>query len=177
MRAISTKIPEVKILHLEHFDDDRGTFVRHWDKALWEANGIGPFVQDNVSVSAPGVLRGLHFQYGTPQGKLLSVMAGTIFDVAVDIRPGSASFGEWVGVRLSAGDHQQIWVPPGFAHGFCVIEGPATIHYRCTSAYEPEAQGGVRWDDPDLNISWPVTAPVLSERDAVLPLLSALRSA
>ena len=131
----------------------------------------------NVSVSAPGVLRGLHFQYGTPQGKLLSVMAGTIFDVAVDIRPGSASFGEWVGVRLSAGDHQQIWVPPGFAHGFCVIEGPATIHYRCTSAYEPEAQGGVRWDDPDLNISWPVTAPVLSERDAVLPLLSALRSA
>ena len=114
MRAISTKIPEVKILHLEHFDDDRGTFVRHWDKALWETNGIGPFVQDNVSVSAPGVLRGLHFQHGTPQGKLLSVMAGTIFDVAVDIRNGSPTFLQWFGAYLSADNYKMMVIPEGF---------------------------------------------------------------
>ena len=170
MQAIPTQISDVLVLELEHFEDDRGVFVRHWDTELWEALGIGPFVQDNVSVSKSRVLRGLHFQKGTAQGKLVSVLSGSIFDVAVDIRAGSPTYGQWVGVGLHAGEHRQLWVPPGFAHGFCVPDGPATVHYRCTSTYRPDAQGGIAWDDPSLDIAWPVDSPILSDRDRSLPV-------
>ena len=127
--------------------------------------GMGPFVQDNVSVSNAGVLRGLHFQRQSPQGKLLTVHTGKIFDVAVDIRQDSPTYRQWVGVELKAGDHQQLWVPPGFAHGFFVMEGPATVHYRCTTVYDPDDQGGIRWNDPSLAIEWPSETPTLSDRD------------
>ena len=164
-----TKIAEVKLLECESFEDHRGVFVRHWDAQLWEREGIGPFVQDNVSVSKSGVLRGLHYQTDDPQGKLVSVLSGSIFDVAVDIRLESPTRGQWVGVTLCASEHRQLWVPPGFAHGFCVVEGPATVHYRCTTRYRADAQAGIRWDDPELAIEWPINDPVLSDRDRALP--------
>jgi dTDP-4-dehydrorhamnose 3,5-epimerase len=169
VQLFSTKIPDVKIVELESFHDDRGTFTRAWDAETWAAHGIGPFVQDNVSVSATGVLRGLHFQRTSPQGKLVSVMAGTIFDVAVDIRPGSPTRGQWVGVTLTGSEPRQLWVPPGFAHGFCVTDGPATVHYRCTTAYLPAEQAGLAWDDPSLGIEWPIQVPILSEKDRDQP--------
>ncbi len=172
VEAQSTRIPDVKIVLCESFSDHRGVFVRHWDRTLWEAAGIGPFVQDNVSISMEGVLRGLHFQSKNPQGKLVSVLSGAIYDVAVDMRTDSATYGQWVGVHLRADEHRQLWVPSGFAHGFCVTEGPAAVHYRCTTVYDPEAQGGVRWDDPSLGIQWPVVDPILSDRDQELPYLA-----
>ena len=170
LQVLPTQIADVKILECEHFEDHRGVFVRHWDAQLWEQEGIGPFVQDNVSVSKAGVLRGLHYQTEAPQGKLVSVLSGAIFDVAVDLRMPSPTFGEWVGVTLRAGDHRQLWVPPGFAHGFCVIDGPATVHYRCTTRYLADAQAGLRWDDPQLGIEWPIDEPILSDRDRNLPI-------
>ena len=169
MRLFSTKIPDLMIVELETFEDERGTFTRSWDAETWAAKGIGPFVQDNVSVSGAGVLRGLHFQRVAPQGKLVSVMFGSIFDVAVDIRPGSPTRGQWVGVTLTANKPRQLWVPPGFAHGFCVTDGPATVHYRCTAPYMPTEQGGLAWDDPTLGIEWPIQAPVLSQKDRNQP--------
>jgi dTDP-4-dehydrorhamnose 3,5-epimerase len=177
VRVIPTDIPEVLILELERFPDHRGAFVRHWDAQVWAEAGIGPFVQDNLSQSDAGVLRGLHFQRTDPQGKLVSVMAGAIYDVAVDIRPGRASFGQWVGVTLRADEPRQLWVPPGFAHGFCVVGGPAVVHYRCTTAYAEAEQGGILWSDPALGIPWPVSDPILSERDQALPGIAAIRSA
>ena len=173
MNVSPTRIPDVLVLELEHFDDARGRFIRHWDANGWAERGIGPFVQDNVSHSEPGVLRGLHFQTKAPQGKLVSVMSGRIYDVVVDIRRDSPTFGEWVSVELSAETPRQLWVPPGFAHGFCVPDGSATVHYRCTTAYEPDHQGGIRWDCPELDIRWPVSVPVLSDRDRGWPSLSA----
>lgn len=172
MKVFPTDIPDVLLLELEHFDDDRGRFIRHWDSEGWNAHGVGPFVQDNVSHSGPQVLRGLHFQTKDPQGKLVSVMAGRIYDVVVDIRRDSPTHGQWVGVELSADTPMQLWVPPGFAHGFCVLGDSATVHYRCTSPYDPDHQAGIRWDCPDLAISWPVSAPVLSDRDRVWPAFS-----
>ena len=171
MQVTSTRIADVKIVQCDQFTDHRGVFVRHWDADEWIAAGIGPFVQDNVSVSKTGVLRGLHFQTKSPQGKLVSVLTGTIVDVAVDIRMSSATYGQWVGVELRAGDHRQLWVPPGFAHGFYVVQGPATVHYRCTTTYEPDDQGGIRWNDPTLAIDWPTNQPILSDRDQKQPFL------
>ena len=169
MRIKPTSISDVLLIELDSFVDHRGVFVRQWDADQWAAAGLGPFVQDNVSFSAPGVLRGLHFQMKAPQGKLLQVMHGEIFDVAVDIRDDSSTRGQWVGVHLRAGDHRQLWVPPGFAHGFAVINGPATVHYRCTTPYDSTDQHGVRWDDPSFKVDWPLKDPILSERDAELP--------
>lgn len=171
MRVIPTRIADVKIIECEQFPDHRGVFVRQWDAQVWSREGIGPFVQDNVSVSKTGVLRGLHFQVEVPQGKLVAVHSGSIFDVAVDIRPGSSTYGQWVGVPLRAGEHRQLWVPPGFAHGFCVTEGPATVHYRCTTVYRPDDQGGIRWNDPALSIEWPIENPTLSDKDQKQPHL------
>jgi dTDP-4-dehydrorhamnose 3,5-epimerase len=175
VRMVSTKIPDLMIVELESFQDERGTFTRAWDAESWEAHGIGPFVQDNVSVSVTGVLRGLHFQRTAPQGKLVSVMAGSIFDVAVDIRPGSRTHGQWVGVTLTANQPRQLWVPPGFAHGFCVTAGPATVHYRCTTAYLPLEQDGLAWDDPSIGVEWPIKEPILSLKDRSQPSLLSLK--
>jgi dTDP-4-dehydrorhamnose 3,5-epimerase len=166
VRIKPTSLPDVLLIELEAFEDRRGVFVRQWDSERWAAEGVGPFVQDNVSVSEVGVLRGLHFQSKAPQGKLLQVLQGKIFDVAVDIRPDSPTCGQWVGVTLQAGEYRQIWIPPGFAHGFAVLEGPATVHYRCTTPYDPDDQHGIRWNDPKLRIEWPINDPVLSDRDA-----------
>ena len=171
MQVRATRIADVKLVECDQFVDHRGVFVRQWDADVWLRAGMGPFVQDNVSVSNTGVLRGLHFQIDSPQGKLIAVHTGKIFDVAVDIRPGSPTFGQWVGVQLEAGDHRQLWVPPGFAHGFYAMEGPATVHYRCTTAYDPNDQGGIRWNDPSLGIGWPAEAPILSDRDQKHPFI------
>jgi len=173
MRATPTSIPEVIRIDLGVHTDARGQFIRLFDSPVYGQAGIPvEFAQDNVSVSGPGVLRGLHYQHRSPQGKLLSVLQGSIYDVAVDLRESSPTFGQWVGMVLSAAAPAQVWVPPGFAHGFCVIQAPAVVHYRCTTPYDPDDQRGVRWDDPDLAIEWPERSPIVSERDAVLPLIS-----
>ncbi|HSP80728.1 MAG TPA: dTDP-4-dehydrorhamnose 3,5-epimerase, partial [Myxococcaceae bacterium] len=136
-----------------------------------EAGIVGPFVQDNFSRSVKGTLRGLHFQEPNAQGKLVQVMAGTVFDVAVDIRRGSPTFGQWVGVELSAENRHQLWVPAGFAHGFCVLSETADFLYKCTDFYAPGSERGVAWNDPDLAIEWPVSSPLLSPKDAMAPRL------
>jgi len=132
----------------------------------------GPFVQDNFSRSVKGTLRGLHFQEPQAQGKLVQVLRGAVFDVAVDIRVNSPHFGKWFGVELSDGDFKQLWIPPGFAHGFCVVSDVADFVYKCTTPYAPECDRGLRWDDPDLGIEWPVKSPLVSPKDARAPRLA-----
>jgi dTDP-4-dehydrorhamnose 3,5-epimerase len=173
MQVIPTDLPEVKIIEPRVAGDARGYFLETFQQARYEEAGIGgPFVQDNVSFSSRGVLRGLHFQHPHAQGKLVHVLQGEVFDVAVDIRRGSPTFGRWVGVSLSSENHRQLWVPPGFAHGFCVTSATALLAYKCTDYYHPEAEGSIRWDDPAIGIAWPLERPTLSERDAAAPLLS-----
>jgi dTDP-4-dehydrorhamnose 3,5-epimerase len=175
MKIIATALPEVILIQPKVFGDDRGFFLENYQAQRYAEAGLPDrFVQDNHSRSAKGVLRGLHFQKQYPQGKLVYVTSGIVFDVAVDIRKDSPNFGKWVGVTLTADSHQQLYVPPGFAHGFCVISELADFHYKCTEYYHPEDEGSVRWDDPDLAITWPITQPVLSNKDAAAPLLKAL---
>jgi len=174
MNVIETTLPGVLLIATRVFADDRGFFWESWRAERYEAAGIpGPFVQDNVSISQRGVLRGLHFQNPRPQGKLVSALEGTVFDVAVDVRPDSPHFKRWVGVELTAGDGRQLWVPPGFAHGFCTLSERAVFAYKCSEIYVPEADGGIRWDDPEIGIEWPVRDPLLSPKDAALPTLAA----
>ena len=169
------------------FGDDRGFFFESWNQralaAALEADGqpVPAFVQDNHSRSSQGVLRGLHYQLPPhPQGKLVRCVLGEIFDVAVDIRRGSATFGQWVGARLSAANHQQLWVPAGFAHGFLTLSEHAEVLYKTTDFWSRDCERAIRWDDPQLAISWPplegaaAAAPLLSEKDAVAPLLAEL---
>lgn len=173
MKVINTAIPEVLIIEPKVFGDSRGFFLETFQAARYAEAGIpGPFVQDNHSRSAKGVLRGLHFQKQYPQGKLVYVTSGTVFDVAVDIRKDSPTFGKWVGITLSADEHQQFYVPPGFAHGFCVLSDSADFHYKCTDYYHPEDEGCIRWNDPNIGIEWPFTEPTLSAKDANAPFLS-----
>jgi dTDP-4-dehydrorhamnose 3,5-epimerase len=177
MKVVETDLPGVLILEPPVFGDDRGTFRETWRRDRWAAAGLPErFEQDNLSASRPGVLRGLHYQHPNPQGKLVSVFAGAVFDVAVDIRRGSPTFGRWVGVELSAENGRQLWVPPDFAHGFVVTavggDGVALFGYKCTSVYDPAAEGSLRWDDPAIGIAWPVEAPVLSPKDAAAPRLA-----
>jgi dTDP-4-dehydrorhamnose 3,5-epimerase len=154
------------------FGDDRGYFFETWHSARYGAAGLpSAFVQDNLSYSQRGVLRGLHFQNPYAQGKLLSVLQGEVFDVAVDVRRGSPTFGRWVGVTLSAENKRQLYVPEGFAHGFCVLSDAALVQYKCTEVYQPKAEHGLRWDDPGFGIAWPVDQPVLSEKDLRSPRL------
>lgn len=168
MNVIETKLPGVLIVEPKVFGDARGFFFETWQQNRYEAAGItGTFVQDNISFSARGVLRGLHYQNPHAQGKLVSVMQGEVFDVAVDIRVGSSTFGQWVGVFLSGENHRQLWVPPGFAHGFCVLSNTAYVIYKCTDVYSPQAEGGIIWNDPDIGIDWPLSDVQLSEKDKV----------
>lgn len=172
MKIIATALPEVILIQPKVFGDERGFFLENYQAQRYVEAGLPErFVQDNHSRSAKGVLRGLHFQRQYPQGKLVYVTSGIVFDVAVDIRKDSPNFGKWVGVTLTADSHQQLYVPPGFAHGFCVISDLADFHYKCTEYYHPEDEGSVRWDDPELSITWPITQPVLSNKDAAAPLL------
>ena len=167
-------VPEVILVKPQTFGDSRGWFRETFKQAEYAAAGIGPqFVQDNSSHSTRGVLRGLHFQRNpSAQGKLVSVMAGEVFDVAVDIRVGSPTFGKWVGEYLSADNGHQLWIPVGFAHGFCVTSDTATLSYKVTSPYSGPDDGGVRWDDPAIGIEWPTTSPILSPKDEVQPRLA-----
>jgi dTDP-4-dehydrorhamnose 3,5-epimerase len=173
MKIYQTSLPEVLILEPQLFPDSRGHFYEMWLEDRHSEAGIaGPFVQDNVSRSVRGTLRGLHFQKPKAQGKLVTVLAGRIFDVAVDIRADSPTFKKWVGLELDGDQPRQLWVPPGFAHGFCVLSESADFLYKCTEYYSPMTEHSVRWDDPDLAIKWPIEFPVLSNKDAAAPLLA-----
>ncbi len=166
MRVEQTSLPGVLLIEPKVFGDSRGFFLESYHHQRYAEAGIDAvFVQDNHSRSSHGVLRGLHYQVRHPQGKLVSVVAGEVFDVAVDIRSGSPHFGKWFGCVLSAENHRQLWVPPGFAHGFCTLSETADFLYKCTDYYHPEDEGGVLWNDPDLAIAWPVASPALSAKD------------
>lgn len=168
MNVIETKIPGVLIIEPKVFGDARGFFKETWQKERYEDIGItGEFIQDNLSFSTQGVLRGLHYQHPHEQGKLVSVVMGEVFDVAIDIRVGSPTLGQWVGVTLSEENHRQFWVPPGFAHGFCVLSENAYFTYKCNDAYTPSAEGGIMWNDPDIAIDWPIKDAVLSDKDQI----------
>lgn len=169
------EIPEVILVEAKAFEDYRGFFLETYKRSDFEANGIPElFVQDNHSYSVCGVIRGLHFQmHPNAQGKLVSVFNGAIFDVAVDIRKGSPTCGRWVGVTLMAKEHRMLYVPPGFAHGFCVISAEADVVYKVTKEYAPGYERGILWNDPALRIPWPVQVPLLSQQDACLPPLKA----
>ena len=163
MNVLETGLPGVVIIEPDVFGDDRGFFMETWNGRRYEEAGLpGRFVQDNLSYSARGVLRGLHFQNPQAQGKLVSVLRGEVFDVAVDIRVGSPTFGEWTGVTLSAENKRQFYVPPEFAHGFLVTGEDALFFYKCTDYYAPSAEGIVLWNDPEIGIEWPTDAPTLS---------------
>ena len=170
MEVVATPIAGVLLIKPKIWGDARGYFVETWQQERYAVAGIDlPFVQDNHSKSAYGILRGLHFQKTRPQGKLVSVSLGSVFDVVVDIRRGSPSFGQWHGVELTQDNQWQLWVPPGLAHGFTVTSESAHFHYKCTEYYCPEDEGAIRWNDPDLGVVWPVDQPVLSSKDKVAP--------
>jgi len=174
MRALPTTLPGVLVIEPVVHRDARGLFLETYHADKYRAAGIAlPFVQDNHSRSHARTLRGLHAQLGShPQGKLVRALQGTIFDVAVDIRRGSPTFRRWVGVELSGDDFRQLYVPPGFLHGFCVLSESADVTYKCTEPWNPAEEISVRWDDPDLGIEWPIAAPVLSDKDAAAPRLT-----
>ncbi len=167
MEVIDTALAGVKIIVPKVFGDSRGFFKETFQARRYrDLAGIElPFVQDNYSRSQKGVLRGLHFQISRPQGKLVSCPAGEVLDVAVDIDPGSPTCGQHVAVLLSAENHRQLWVPPGYAHGFLVLSDTADFAYKCTDYYDPSDEGGILWNDPDIGIEWPISAPLLSAKD------------
>lgn len=176
MQVEDTPLPGVKLLTPRVFGDDRGFFMETFNQRAAAAAGIPTgWVQDNHSYSQYGVLRGLHYQYPTWQGKLVRVVQGEIFDVAVDIRADSATFGRWFGTRLSGENKKQMFVPDGFAHGFCVTSRDAHVLYKCTTLYEPEEDAGVLWNDPDIGVQWPVDEPILSTKDQNAPRLQDIR--
>jgi len=172
MQVENTPLPGVKLLIPRIFGDDRGFFMETFNQRT--AAGIGiptDFVQDNHSYSQRGVLRGLHYQYPTWQGKLIRVVLGEIFDVAVDIRRDSPTYGQWYGAYLSGENKHELYVPEGFAHGFCVTSDDAHVLYKCTALYVPEEDAGILWNDPDIGVEWPVESPILSEKDRNAPRL------
>jgi dTDP-4-dehydrorhamnose 3,5-epimerase len=167
MNVTRCDIPGLLILEPKVFGDPRGFFLETWNRRRYAEAGIDTdFVQDNISFSRRGILRGLHLQHPNPQGKLLQVLQGEVFDVAVDVRRSSATFGRWHGLVLSGDNKRQFYIPPGFAHGFAVLSETALFHYKCTNFYSPKDELAIRWDDPDIGIQWPIQAPLLSERDA-----------
>jgi dTDP-4-dehydrorhamnose 3,5-epimerase len=164
------ELPDVLLIDHPRFPDERGYFTELWHSDKYQAAGIPPmFVQDNLSRSKGGVLRGLHYQWPNPQGKLVVVLEGTIFDVAVDVRRDSPSFGRWFGGELSADVPRQIYIPEGFAHGFCVLSEQATVLYKCTRVYDPAGDAAIAWNDPQVNIAWPLREPLLSAKDRAAP--------
>jgi dTDP-4-dehydrorhamnose 3,5-epimerase len=177
MKTLPTTLPEVVLVELDVFGDSRGRFMETFRRERYLELGIGvglEFVQDNFSSSARNTLRGLHYQLAQPQGKLVHVTRGEVFDVAVDIRRGSPTFGRWFGTLLSADNHLQMWIPPGFAHGFVVTSETADFAYKCTATYNQADDRSIRWSDPALAITWPLAGePLLSKRDVAAPLLDA----
>ena len=170
MKFTPTEISDVILIEPDVFGDNRGFFMETWHAEKFAAGGIAAdFVQDNHSRSSHGILRGLHYQVTKPQGKLVRVLGGEVFDVAVDLRKNSATFGQWVGMHLSEDNKKMLWIPPGFAHGFYVISEQADFFYKCTDFYVPEYERAIRWDDPDFGIDWPLVdgnPPVLALKDA-----------
>jgi dTDP-4-dehydrorhamnose 3,5-epimerase len=175
MKIIPTEIDGVLLIEPRVFSDQRGYFLETYHRRRYREAGMQEtFVQDNFSSSVRDTLRGLHFQVSCPQAKLVQALMGEIFDVALDIRPNSKTFGKWSGALLSDQNKRQLFIPQGFAHGFCVISEKALVHYKCSDFYSPADEGGVLWSDPSINIDWPVKTPLLSEKDKRLPRLSDL---
>jgi dTDP-4-dehydrorhamnose 3,5-epimerase len=176
VNVIETKLPGVLIIEPKVFGDHRGFFKETFQAKRYAEAGIDvPFVQDNHSRSQKGVLRGLHLQKTRPQGKLVCCSFGAVYDVAVDVNPDSSEFGNYVGVELSEENHLQLWIPPGYAHGFCVLTDIADFQYKCTDLYFPEDEGGLIWNDPEVGIDWPIKEPALSDKDQALPTLAQIR--
>jgi dTDP-4-dehydrorhamnose 3,5-epimerase len=178
MNIVETELPGVMIIEPAVYSDSRGFFLETFHAQRYEERLAiaSAFVQDNFSRSQRGVLRGIHAQKQHPQGKLVRVSRGSVFDVAVDIDPNSKTFGLWTGTILSDENHRQLWIPPGYGHGFLVLSDIADFQYKCTDYYHPEDEVGVIWNDPDIGIEWPAVEPIVSEKDQRLPSLSALRS-
>lgn len=177
MNVIETPLPGVLLIEPKVFGDQRGFFMETFQAERYQQAGIElGFVQDNLSRSTKGVLRGLHYQLNYPQGKLVSVIRGEVFDVVVDIRQGSPTFGQSYGALLNGDNHHQLYVPPGFAHGFCVLSETVDFQYKCTDYYHPEDEIGVIWNDPAIGIDWPVDDPMLSDKDKVLLPLADIAS-
>ncbi len=173
MKIIETSLPGCLVIEPAVFGDERGVFFETWNADRFGEHGLPvKFVQSNVSTSVKGVLRGLHYQWPRSQGKLVSVLEGEVCDVAVDIRRGSPTFGRWEAVILSADNRRQLWIPEGFAHGFAVLSEHAVFNYLCTDVYVKEADAGVRWNDGDIGVDWPVAAPLLSAKDEKAPFLA-----
>ena len=176
MKITSTRIPDVKIIEPNVFEDDRGYFKECFRESVLDNNGIvGSFVQDNISKSYKGTVRGLHYQKEKPQAKLVQCISGTILDVAVDLRKSSKSFGHYVAVKLSNKNHNLLYIPEGFAHGFSVLSDEAVVHYKCSDYYDKDSERGIRWDDPLIRINWDVARPILSDKDRKQPLFSSLK--
>jgi dTDP-4-dehydrorhamnose 3,5-epimerase len=172
MKIIKTELPGILIIEPKFIGDERGFFMETWHREYYTGFNLPrDFVQDNVSFSHKGVLRGLHFQNPNQQAKLIFVLQGEVFDVAVDVRVGSPTFGKWFGITLSAKDRRQLYIPPGFAHGFCVIADEALFVYKCTEKYDASSELGILWSDPDIDIQWPCSTPELSEKDKTNPRL------
>jgi dTDP-4-dehydrorhamnose 3,5-epimerase len=166
MNVLRCELPGLLVIEPKVFGDARGFFLESWNQRRYQEAGVdAQFVQDNLSFSSRGTLRGVHLQNPNPQGKLVQVLQGEVFDVAVDLRRNSQTFGKWYGVTLSGENKRQFYVPPGFGHGFAVLSETALFHYKCTAFYSPKDEISIRWDDPDIGIQWPVKDPLLSERD------------
>lgn len=166
MNIIKTSLEGILIIEPNVFEDKRGFFMETYNRNRYNEFGIdATFVQDNLSYSLKNTVRGLHYQIEHPQAKLVQVISGEIFDVAVDIRLGSPTFGKWTGIRLSSENRRQVFIPEGFAHGFCVLSEFAIFHYKCSDFYMPNDEGGIIWSDPDIGIKWPVEKPIVSEKD------------
>lgn len=172
MTISDAPLPGVKVVQPTRFEDERGWFAEVWNADRYRDAGLDlRFVQANVSSSSRGVLRGLHFQWPNAQGKLITVLAGTVFDAVVDVRPASPTFGNWYGLELSAENRLQLWVPEGFAHGFLTLSDTALVHYHCTAAYDAASDRTLAWDDPDVGIAWPRTPTRISDKDRIAPRL------
>lgn len=177
MNVIETKLRGVLIIEPKVFGDHRGFFKETYHSERYVEVGITlPFVQDNYSRSRKGVLRGLHLQKTRPQGKLVTCSRGVVYDVAVDVNPQSETFGQYVGVELTQDNHRQLWIPPGYAHGFCVLSEVADFQYKCTDLYLPEREGGLIWNDSEVGIDWPIDQPALSDKDRSWPTLAQIRA-
>jgi dTDP-4-dehydrorhamnose 3,5-epimerase len=175
VRFLPGELPGVIVVEPDVYRDARGFFLETYHEAKYREGGItGPFVQDNHSRSVRGSLRGLHAQLRRPQGKLMRVVEGEVFDVAVDIRRGSPTFGRWTGITISGENFRQVYVPPGFAHGFCVMSDSAHLEYKCTAPYDPGDEIAIAWNDPDLAIAWPLSQPMVSAKDSAAPPLKAV---
>jgi dTDP-4-dehydrorhamnose 3,5-epimerase len=172
MKITQGPLAGLLIIEPKQFADNRGYFQESYQQKRYEEAGIPLFVQDNIARSKKHVLRGLHYQLPHTQGKLIYVTRGSIWDVAVDIRVSSPTFGQWFGIHLNDENHTQLYIPPGFAHGYCVLSEEADCHYKCTDYYFPQSEQGISWDDKDLNISWPISSAILSDKDKIFPPLS-----